>query len=132
MALQEFFIIIAEHVLSVAILCFITLSFAYAAVYFIIFVIQPHDPKKSEEQILLLNKPKTPPQCTPPTNGGHHIDYSVHIQMAAVALVYSAIQAGRLNSNKVLMQLSWESYIDNSVLEVMTDECTAIHSMNMF
>ena len=130
MALQEsweFLLIIGEHALSVTIFCFLFLSFVYAAVYFFIFIIQPHDPERNAEQIALINKPKSPPDCQqfhPPQNQDQQIGYSVYIQMAVVALVYSAIQAGRLNSNKVLMQLSWESDPGESVSEVETDECT--------
>jgi hypothetical protein len=116
---------VAEHVLSVFIFCFLVLSFIYAAVYFFIFIIHPHDPEKNAEQIALINRQKSPPDSSPPKNKGHQVGYSVYIQMAAGALVYSAIQSGRLNSNKVLMQLSWESDLDGSVSEVDPDECIA-------
>ena len=121
MTVQDFFMNIAAHILSIAVLIFITACFFFSTTYVFIFIFKPYNREANEEQKSLLDTPKlsTDPASKLPEKDSQETSYSFYLQTAAFALVYSALQAGWFNSNKVLMQLSWKSDVDDQLEEVI-------------
>ncbi len=107
---------VASHILSITILILISASFFFSTTYVFIFIFKPHNREATDEQQALLETPKLP--ATKSAGVSQEAPFSFYFQMAAFALVYSAIQAGWFNSNKVLMQLSWKSDINDELQEV--------------
>jgi hypothetical protein len=112
MTIQDFFVNVAAHILSITVLSFIAASFFFSTTYVFIFIFKSYDPEGSEEQNALLDSSKLNAADTVSESSreeSQESSFSGYIQLALFALVYSVIQAGWFNSNKVLMQLSWRS-----------------------
>ena len=95
-------LLVAEHLLSVTVLCCILASFFFSAIYVGIFVFKPYDPDSANEQKPLVDKPGF-------EESEAERNWYFYCQTALLAALYCGIQAAWFNSNKVLMQLSWPS-----------------------
>ena len=113
---------VAAHILSITILSCLAASFFFSTTYVFIFIFKPFNREASDEQTALLgaSKVSADPASKLQEKNSQETDqsYSSYLQMAAFALLYSVIQAGWFNSNKVLMQLSWKSDDDSQTDEV--------------
>jgi hypothetical protein len=118
MLAQEIVLQVSENILSVTVLIIMAVSVFLSIIYSLVFVLQPYDPEREQEKDPLMDGFKASPSdgsraaASPQSDKNENI--SAYLQMAVLALLYALITGIRLNSIKVLLQLSWPAGQDET------------------